>query len=181
VFCVLENSCRFRLSSRLLVPLLWYFVLFRHAASVAPSFLALCLPGGAATEAVPPTVRVHVIPVRDQIGPAAHYVVRRGLKEAIAHRADAVVLDMKTPGGALDSTFEIMEALAKFPGHTLTYVNTGGDFRRGFHRRRHGGNLVRPRGYYRSGGTGFSRRPGCRGDDEAKDRQLFESAHPRRE
>jgi membrane-bound serine protease (ClpP class) len=87
-------------------------------------FLALCLPGGAATEAVPPTVRVHVIPVRDQIGPAAHYVVRRGLKEAIAHRADAVVLDMKTPGGALDSTFEIMEALAKFPGHTLTYVNT---------------------------------------------------------
>lgn len=87
-------------------------------------FLALSLPGWAATDAPPATVRVHVIPVRDQIGPAAHYVVRRGLKEAIAHQADAVVLDMKTPGGALDSTFEIMEALEKFPGRTLTYVNT---------------------------------------------------------
>ncbi len=86
--------------------------------------LTVCLSGMAATEAAPKAVRVHVIPVRDQIGPAAHYVVRRGLKEAIERRADAVVLDMKTPGGALDSTFEIMEALEKFPGRTLTYVNT---------------------------------------------------------
>jgi membrane-bound serine protease (ClpP class) len=68
--------------------------------------------------------RVFVIPVRDQIGSAVLYVVRRGLKEAIEAKADAVILDMKTPGGALDSTLEIMEAIGKFPGPTYTYINT---------------------------------------------------------
>ena len=67
--------------------------------------------------------RVYVIPVQDEIAAPALYIIRRGLKEAIAQKADAVILDMKTPGGALDTTLEIMEALAKFPGVTITYVN----------------------------------------------------------
>lgn len=78
----------------------------------------------AAVPVNPKEIRVFVIPVRDQIGSAVLYVVRRGLKEAIEAKADAVILDMKTPGGALDSTFEIMEALGKFSGTTITYVNT---------------------------------------------------------
>jgi membrane-bound serine protease (ClpP class) len=45
------------------------------------------------------------------------------LKEAIDQKADVVVLDMETPGGRLDVTFEIMEALGKFPGTTVTFVN----------------------------------------------------------
>ncbi len=70
------------------------------------------------------TTQVVVIPVREQIAKPVLYIIRRGLKEAIDQKADVVVLDMKTPGGALDVTFDIMEALAKFPGHTITYVNT---------------------------------------------------------
>ncbi len=66
---------------------------------------------------------VYVIPVRDQINTPTLYIIRRGLKEAIEQKADAVVLDMDTPGGALDVTFEIMEALDKYNGLTLTYVN----------------------------------------------------------
>ena len=66
---------------------------------------------------------VWVIPVRDGIDKPILYVLRRGLKEAIAQKADVVVLDMETPGGRLDVTFEIMEALGKFPGTTLTFVN----------------------------------------------------------
>ncbi len=65
---------------------------------------------------------VFVIPVRDEINRPILYILRRGLKEA-DEKADAVVLDMDTPGGALDVTFEIMEALGKFHGETLTYVN----------------------------------------------------------
>lgn len=68
--------------------------------------------------------QVVVIPVREQIAKPILYILRRGLKEAIEQKADLVVLDMKTPGGALDVTFEIMEALDKFPGETITYVNT---------------------------------------------------------
>jgi membrane-bound serine protease (ClpP class) len=45
------------------------------------------------------------------------------LKEAIEKKADVVVLDMETPGGRLDVTFDIMEALEKFDGLTITYVN----------------------------------------------------------
>jgi len=67
--------------------------------------------------------RVVIIPVRDEIASPVLYILRRGLKEAIEQKADVVVLDMKTPGGALDVTFDIMEALAKFPGETVTFVN----------------------------------------------------------
>ncbi len=85
---------------------------------------------GAAT--IPPSTthvpatpkRVVVIPVREEIAKPILYVIRRGLKEAIEEGADIVVLDMKTPGGALDVTFDIMEALERFPGKTVTYVDT---------------------------------------------------------
>ncbi|HEY8993348.1 MAG TPA: ATP-dependent Clp protease proteolytic subunit, partial [Lacunisphaera sp.] len=66
---------------------------------------------------------VYVIPVKDEINTPTLYILRRGLKEAIDRKADVVLLDMDTPGGALDKTFEIMEALGKFPGRKLTYVN----------------------------------------------------------
>lgn len=66
---------------------------------------------------------VVVIPVREQVDSPLLYIIRRGLKEAIEEKAEVVILDMKTPGGALDVTFEIMEALGKFPGKTITFVN----------------------------------------------------------
>jgi len=92
--------------------------------------LALSVALVRAGEAPPPVAapkkiaQVVVIPVREEIGSPVLYILRRGLKEAIDQKADAVVLDMKTPGGALSVTFEIMEALARFHGKTITYVNT---------------------------------------------------------
>jgi len=71
----------------------------------------------------PDGVSVVVIPVRDQIARPALYIVRRGLKEAIEQKTDVVVLDMKTPGGRADVMLEIMEALDKFEGRTVTFVN----------------------------------------------------------
>lgn len=68
-------------------------------------------------------VSVVVIPVRDEIAKPVLYILRRGLKEAIEQKADVVVLDIKTPGGALDVTFDIMAALEKFPGKTVAFVN----------------------------------------------------------
>ena len=51
------------------------------------------------------------------------YVIRRGVKEAMEARADVVILDMKTPGGDLDSTLKIIDVLEQFPGLTVTYVD----------------------------------------------------------
>lgn len=88
-------------------------------------------PAGTSSVTAQPTVQpaapnkpvvVYVIPMRDQIAAPVLYILRRGLKNA-DHEADAVLLDMDTPGGALDVTFDIMEALGKFKGETLTYVN----------------------------------------------------------
>ena len=66
---------------------------------------------------------VVVIPLREQVDSPLLFILRRGLKEAIEAKADVVVLDMKTPGGAADVTLEIMEALDRFPGRTITFVN----------------------------------------------------------
>ena len=68
-------------------------------------------------------ILVYIIPVREEINTPTLFILRRGLKEAIAQKADAVLLDVNTPGGALSVTFDIMEALGKFQGQTLTYVN----------------------------------------------------------
>jgi membrane-bound serine protease (ClpP class) len=67
--------------------------------------------------------KVVVIPIRAQIAKPELYILRRGLKEAIENKVDTIVLDMETPGGALDVTFEMLLALEKFPGKTVTYVN----------------------------------------------------------
>lgn len=68
-------------------------------------------------------VLVYVIPITEGINKANLYVLRRGLKEAIAKEADMVLLDMDTPGGRVDVTLEMMEMLARFEGITGTYVN----------------------------------------------------------
>jgi membrane-bound serine protease (ClpP class) len=66
---------------------------------------------------------VYIIPIRDQIATPVVYVVRRGVKQAMEAKADALILDMETNGGALTATTEIVEALEKFKGLTVTYVN----------------------------------------------------------
>lgn len=70
------------------------------------------------------SVSIYVIPVRDEVGQALLFVLRRGMKEAISMEADVVVLDMHTPGGRLDVTLEIMEILDRFEGLSVTFVNT---------------------------------------------------------
>lgn len=67
--------------------------------------------------------KFYVIPVQGPIGQPSLYAIRGGVKTAISEGYDTVVLDMKTPGGRLDSTLEIMEILDRFPGKTITYVN----------------------------------------------------------
>lgn len=70
-----------------------------------------------------PHAKVVVIPIDDAITKPVLYIVRRGLKEAIENKVDTVVFDMETPGGQIDVTFDILKAIEKFPGKTVTYVN----------------------------------------------------------
>jgi len=92
--------------------------------------LSLILVGEAApavaagpAELSAPPQKVYVIPIRDQIASPMVYLVRRGVKEAMEAKAELLVIDMKTDGGRVDATEEIIEILNKFPGQTVTYVN----------------------------------------------------------
>ena len=67
--------------------------------------------------------KVYVLPIREDIMPPLVYLVRRGVKEAMAAKADLLVLDMETNGGRVDTTQEIIAILDQFKGDTVTYVN----------------------------------------------------------
>lgn len=80
--------------------------------------------GGAGAEpSAAPVRKVVVIPIREAIAKPELYILRRGLKEAIEEGVETIVLDMETPGGALNVTFDMLKALEKFPGKTVTYIN----------------------------------------------------------
>jgi membrane-bound serine protease (ClpP class) len=97
----------------------------RNITTILLALLAL-LPSGLSAQEAPASTKhkVVVIPVRDQIAPPELYILRRGLKTAIEQGADTVILDMETPGGRLDVTFDMLKAIEKFPGKVVTYVNT---------------------------------------------------------
>lgn len=68
--------------------------------------------------------KVYILPIRENIMPPLVYMVRRGVKEAMDARADALILDMNTDGGRVDVTEEIIQIVGNFKGRTATYVNT---------------------------------------------------------
>ncbi|MBQ7331835.1 MAG: hypothetical protein IJW39_01140 [Opitutales bacterium] len=80
------------------------------------------------TECVPEAPRqtakkIVVVPVHGEINNANWYIFRRGVKKALADNADILILDVNTPGGELSLTLDYIDALQKFPGETLAFVN----------------------------------------------------------
>ena len=71
-----------------------------------------------------PSGPVFVIPLHGEVGPAQFYFLRRALKEAQRAKASAVVLDVDTLGGRVDSAMEEMDALLATRIPTIAYVNT---------------------------------------------------------
>jgi membrane-bound serine protease (ClpP class) len=65
-----------------------------------------------------------VIPLRGEIGPALHFFLRRGIKLAEANEASALILEMNTYGGRLDSAEQITAALNQVKIPTYTFINT---------------------------------------------------------
>ncbi len=65
---------------------------------------------------------VYQIPIKDQIEPALLYVIRRGVTEAAAANANAIVFVMDTPGGRVDVTRDILEIIREIDIPTYTFV-----------------------------------------------------------
>lgn len=66
---------------------------------------------------------VYVVPIEGMITDPQFYILRRALKQAIEEDVDVVVLQMNTPGGASNTMVEMMDALTKFGGETITFVD----------------------------------------------------------
>lgn len=90
--------------------------------------------GGSVTETVPEQpaegqlqesgpVSVYVIPISSIISRPNEFILRRGIKEAIAQNIDVLVLDINTPGGRVDVMLRIMDKVSRFNGLTIAYVN----------------------------------------------------------
>lgn len=84
-----------------------------------------CLGLAAAAPSSPAPARplAIVIPIHGEIDEPVLYILRRGLKEADARHAALVILDVRTPGGALDTTMKMLDALSHYPGHTAAFVD----------------------------------------------------------
>lgn len=67
---------------------------------------------------------VFVIPLHGEVSPAQFYFLRRALKEAQRANAGAVILDVDTFGGRVDSAMEEMDALLTTRIPTIAFVNT---------------------------------------------------------
>src|SRR4051812_1261153 len=66
---------------------------------------------------------VVVVPLKGEVCEAQFIFLRRALKEAERNHAEAVVLDMDTYGGSLQSAVDMQEALTKMQPRTITYIN----------------------------------------------------------
>lgn len=67
---------------------------------------------------------VVVAPMHGEIGPSMFFFIRRVTKEAEASGASAIILDLNTYGGRLDSAEEITKVLNRLTTPTYTFINT---------------------------------------------------------
>lgn len=86
-------------------------------------FAVLPVTGPAASPAPRKEAPIYVIPIADVIDDALLYMVRRGIREAHEHDAAAIVFDMDTPGGRVDTAEDILSLLRELKIPTYAYVN----------------------------------------------------------
>jgi membrane-bound serine protease (ClpP class) len=66
--------------------------------------------------------KVYVLPLRDDVEQTMVYLARRGVKEALAQKADVLLIHLDTNGGRVDCTEDIIAAISQFEPQDQTYV-----------------------------------------------------------
>ncbi|NMB40986.1 MAG: nodulation protein NfeD, partial [Firmicutes bacterium] len=88
----------------LLVIFLYVFMFFSTAFAAAPT--------------------VYVVPLQGEIEPGWLVFLERALEEAAENDASAVILDMNTPGGYIDSALKARQLLDDFPSPVYVHVRS---------------------------------------------------------
>ena len=68
-------------------------------------------------------IKITTIPLKKQIDHFLYKFLERGFKAAEAGKADIVIIDMSTPGGAVDQTKKILELIRKYEGLVYVLIN----------------------------------------------------------
>jgi membrane-bound serine protease (ClpP class) len=94
---------------------------------LAISICVACSLGVAAAAPTRETIHkgdVVVVPVHGEVAPSLLAFLRRAVKTAESNDASAIVFDMNTYGGRLDTATEIVNALNQIKIPTYTFINT---------------------------------------------------------
>ncbi|MDF7825272.1 NfeD family protein [Pontiellaceae bacterium B12227] len=86
------------------------------------SLLALFMVSSVQASGTNQTPLVYIIPIKKTIEPALLYVVRRGVDEAVRNKADAIIFEMDTPGGRVDSAEGIINVIKHTDIPVYTFV-----------------------------------------------------------
>src|SRR5213080_113271 len=76
--------------------------------------------------ALPSFAEIVRIKVDDTIQPISEEYIARGLKDAARTHADAVIIELRTPGGLMDSMRGIIEKILASPVPVIVYVTPTG-------------------------------------------------------
>ncbi|HSI83393.1 MAG: NfeD family protein [Candidatus Methylacidiphilales bacterium] len=78
----------------------------------------------AASEAIPRGEKdlVYILTLDDEVSPLMELKARRGVKEAIEMKADALILRIDTNGGMISSTQELIKIIGRFPHQKRIYA-----------------------------------------------------------
>ena len=90
------------------------------------AILFFALPEIATAEAREPIHKgdVVVVPLRGEVAPSLLAFLRRAVKTAESNEASAIIFDMNTYGGRLDTAADIVNALNQTKVPTYTFINT---------------------------------------------------------
>ena len=102
--------------------------LVRVASCLAVMCAVMAGPGSAASagaaDAAPTVVK---LAIHDTIQPITAEYLKRGLDEAAARHADAVLISMGTPGGLLESTREMVADIEASPVPVIIFIEPSGN------------------------------------------------------
>lgn len=66
---------------------------------------------------------VYIVPIEGEVGPTMEAFVRESIEKAEENNAKAIIFNIDTPGGQVDSAINISEVILNAPIKTIAYVN----------------------------------------------------------
>lgn len=68
--------------------------------------------------------KVYRIPVENEVEKGLYEFLKRSFREAVEHKANAIVLEIHTPGGYVDVAYDIGKLMEETPAKMIAFINS---------------------------------------------------------